>query len=132
MPWPCRVCEEIDGEQGVDLQKPRMRAVAEAVTALAAQPAGVQCRQLGAASTGAERTGDGELWAAPSGLRFKKLRGKSLVERIDKTRRYRVRRPAIRTLVALLDPTRAGDQTGLGRGVSAQARSSTQEPSSAR
>ena len=30
-----------------------------------------------------------------------KLRGKSLVERIDKTRRYRVRRPGIRTLVAL-------------------------------
>ena len=31
-----------------------------------------------------------------------KLRGKSLVERIDKTRRYRVRRPGIRTLAALL------------------------------
>ena len=31
-----------------------------------------------------------------------KLRGKSLVERIGKTRRYRVRRPGIRTLAALL------------------------------
>jgi len=31
-----------------------------------------------------------------------KLRGKSLVERIGKTRRYRVRRPDIRTLAALL------------------------------
>ena len=33
---------------------------------------------------------------------LRKLRGKSLVERIDKTRRYRVRRPGIRTLAALL------------------------------
>lgn len=31
-----------------------------------------------------------------------KLRGKSLVERIGKTRRYRVRRVGIRTLAALL------------------------------
>jgi hypothetical protein len=31
-----------------------------------------------------------------------KLRGKSVVERIDKTRRYRVCRPGIRTLAALL------------------------------
>ena len=33
---------------------------------------------------------------------LQKLRGKSLVERVGKTRRYRVRRPAIRTLVAFL------------------------------
>jgi len=33
---------------------------------------------------------------------LRKLRGKSLVERIGKTRRYRVRRPGIRTLAALL------------------------------
>lgn len=33
---------------------------------------------------------------------LRKLRGKSLVERIAKTRRYRVRKPGIRTLAALL------------------------------
>ena len=32
---------------------------------------------------------------------MRKLRGKSLVERIPKTRRYRVRRPGIRTLAGL-------------------------------
>jgi hypothetical protein len=33
---------------------------------------------------------------------LRKLRGKSLVERVGKTRRYWVRRPGIRTLAALL------------------------------
>ena len=33
---------------------------------------------------------------------LRKLRGKSVVERIDKTRRYGVRRAGIRTLAALL------------------------------
>jgi len=59
-----------------------------------------------------------------------KLRGKSLVERIGKTRRYRVRRPGIRTLAALLI-LREQVITGTGRSVSAQARSSAEESSSA-
>jgi hypothetical protein len=33
---------------------------------------------------------------------LRKMRGKSLVERVGKTRRYWVRRPGIRTLAALL------------------------------
>jgi hypothetical protein len=87
---------------GVDLQKPRMRAVAEAVTALAAQPQGfsaVDLAQRVRAQKGRVMASYGPRKAAYD---LQKLRGKSLVERIDKTRRYRVRRPAIRTLVALL------------------------------
>jgi hypothetical protein len=53
---------------------------------------------------------------------LRKMRGKSLVDRVGKTRRYRVRRTGIRTLAA--DPSRAGDQNGIGRNVSTQARSS--------
>ena len=87
---------------GVDLQKPRMRAVAEAVSALAAQPNGFTAADL-AQRVGAKK----EQVMASYGPRkaaydLQKLRGKSLVERIDKTRRYRIRRPAIRTLVAYL------------------------------
>src|SRR5262245_21929005 len=87
---------------GVDLQKPRMRAVAQAVIALAAQPEGFTAADL------AERV-QTQQGRAMVGYRdrkasydLRKMRGKSLVERVGKTRRYWVRRPGIRTLAALL------------------------------
>jgi hypothetical protein len=87
---------------GVDLQKPRMRAVAEAVVALAAQSEGFTSEQL--ARQVRERQG-----RPMAGYRhrqaaydLRKLRSKSLVERLPKSRRYRVRRPGIRTLAGLL------------------------------
>jgi|Tabmets5t2r1_1033131.scaffolds.fasta_scaffold18389_1 hypothetical protein len=87
---------------GVDLQKPRMQAVAQAVIALAAQPEGFSAIELSErvrAHNGRAMAGYAVRKAAYD---LRKLRGKSLVERIGKTRRYRVRRPAIRTLAALL------------------------------
>jgi len=87
---------------GVDLQKPRMRAVAQAVIALAAQPEGFNAADLAErvrAQQGRAMAAYGDRKAAYD---LRKLRGKSLVERIAKTRRYRVRRPGIRTLAALL------------------------------
>ena len=60
---------------GVDLQKPRMRAVAEAVIALAAQPEGFTAADSGWASAGAERTSDGELYRSKSGLRLAQAAG---------------------------------------------------------
>jgi hypothetical protein len=87
---------------GVDLQKPRMRAVAEAVIALGAKPEGFSAADLAQrvrAQQGRAMAGYAERKAAYD---LRKLRGKSLVERIGKTRRYRVRRPGIRTLAALL------------------------------
>ena len=87
---------------GVDLQKPRMRAVAEAVIALAAQPEGFTA----AALAGRVRAQKGRAMASYTDRKaaydLHKLRGKLLVERIGKMRRYRVRRPGIRTLAALL------------------------------
>ena len=89
---------------GVDLQKPRMRAVAEAVVALEAKPEGFSAAEL-AERVRAQQAkamamaGYAERKAAYD---LRKLRGKSLLERIGKTRRYRVRRPGIRTLAALL------------------------------
>lgn len=87
---------------GVDLQKPRMRAVAEAVVALAAQPEGFTAEQLAQQvrqTQGRPMVGYRKRQAAYD---LRKLRGKSLVERIPKRRRYRVRRPGIRTLAGLL------------------------------
>jgi hypothetical protein len=95
----------VRGEQrvaGVDLQKPRMRAVAEAVLALAPAPEGFTSEQL------AERLRQqqGRKLAGYNGRKaaydLRKLRGKVLVERIGHTRRYRVRCPGIRTLAGLL------------------------------
>jgi hypothetical protein len=87
---------------GVDLQKPRMQAVAEAVIALGAQPEGFSAAELAKrvrAQQGRVMAGYAERKATYD---LRKLRGKSLVERIGKTRRHRVRRPGIRTLAALL------------------------------
>ena len=87
---------------GVDIQKPRMRAVAEAVIALAPQPEGFTAEQLAARV----RTHQGRTMAKYNARKaaydLRKLRGKALVQRLANTRRYRVRRPGIRILAALL------------------------------
>lgn len=87
---------------GVDLQKPRMRAVAEAVIALAAQPRGFTAANLAERVHAQKGRAMASYMPRQAAYDLNKLRGKSLVERIDKTRRYRVRRPGIRTLAALL------------------------------
>ena len=86
---------------GVDLQKARMRAVAQAVIALAAQPEGFTAANLAERVQAQKGPAMASYVPRRAAYDLTKLRGKSLVERIDKTRRYRVRRPAIRTLVAL-------------------------------
>jgi hypothetical protein len=85
---------------GIDIQKPRMRAVVEAMLSLAPKPNGFTAGEL-AVKTGAL------LPRAPYTPRhaaydLRKLRGKGLVERIGTTRRYQPATPAIRTLVGLL------------------------------
>jgi hypothetical protein len=87
---------------GVDLQKPRMRAVAKAVVALAAAPEGFTARDLAVRvqqQRGRAMAGYHDRKAAYD---LRKLRGKALVERVPSRRRYRVKRPGIRSLGALL------------------------------
>lgn len=85
---------------GVDIQKPRVRAVVEAILSLAPKPDGFTAGEL-AARTGA-------LLRQPTytprhaAYDLRKLRGKGLVERVGATRHYQPTLPAIRTLVALL------------------------------
>jgi hypothetical protein len=87
---------------GVVVQKPRMQAVAEAVIALAGQPEGFSAADLTERVRAQKGRSMASYAARKAAYDLRKLRGKSLVERIVKTRRYRVRRPGIRTLAALL------------------------------
>jgi hypothetical protein len=87
---------------GVDLNKARMRAVAEALLAPAAAPRGLSARDLAQKvcdQAGRSLSGYGPRKAAYD---LRKLRGKSLVARIPKTRRYRTQSPGIRKLAGLL------------------------------
>jgi hypothetical protein len=86
---------------GIDLNKPRMRWVADAVLALAITPRGFtasdvvrQIQRLGgtAASVYTPRRAAYDL---------KKLRGKHLVQRIDGTRRYEATATGLRTLATV-------------------------------
>jgi DNA-binding transcriptional ArsR family regulator len=85
---------------GVDIQQPRMRAVIEAVLTLAPKPGGFTAGDL-AAKTGVRLR---KLSYAPRHAAYdlRKLRGKGLVERAGRTRRYRPTIPAVRTLAGLL------------------------------
>jgi hypothetical protein len=87
---------------GVDLQKPRMRAVAEAVVALAAQPQGFTSEELARRVRPMQGRAMRAYRPRQAAYDLRKLRGKSLIERLPKQRRYRVRRPGIRTLAGLL------------------------------
>lgn len=87
---------------GVDLQKPRMRQVAQAVVALAPQPGGFTAADV------AERVHDqngpvtAEYTPRRAAYDLRKLRGKHLVDRVQGTRRYRVNPPGVRVLAGLL------------------------------
>jgi hypothetical protein len=86
---------------GVDLQKPRMRAVAEAVLALAPAPEGFSAKDLAQRMRQQQGRRIGRYDGRRAAYDLRKLRGKGLVERRAGTRRYRVRRPGIRTLAGL-------------------------------
>lgn len=99
LPLPSQVGRTTVG--GIDLNKPRMRWVAEAVLALAISPRGFlaselaqQVQRLGgrAASTYTPRR---------AGYDLKKLRGKGLVDRIEGTRRYEAGASGLRTLATV-------------------------------
>jgi len=84
---------------GVDLQKPRMQAVASAVIGLAAAPDGFTVEQLAEQTKRHRRRRARRYGQRQAAYDLKKLRAKGLVERIPKTRRYRVRKRSIQTLV---------------------------------
>ena len=100
--WPRRVCGVCGARREWICKKPRMRAVAEAVITLGAQPEGFSAADLAERVRVQKGRPMASYAARKAAYDLRKLRGKSLVERIVKTRRYRVRRHGIRTLAAFL------------------------------
>jgi len=87
---------------GIDLNKPRMRQVAKAVLALSAAPAGFTASDL--AGQVRSMTGPLESDYGPRRAAYdiKKLRAKSMVRKIGKSRRYEPVPEGLRSLTALL------------------------------
>ncbi len=87
---------------GVDMQQPRMQAVSEALLALAPKPGGFSLAELAAEVR--ERLPDREPSYAPRHASYdlSKLRGKGLVERVHRSRLYRIPQRGIRILAGML------------------------------
>jgi len=83
---------------GVDLQKPRMRAV----LALAPSPEGFTVQALAEQTRPLLGPGAAPYTPRRAAYDLAKLRGKALVERVAATRRYQAPVPGLRTLAALL------------------------------
>jgi hypothetical protein len=87
---------------GVDLQQPRMQAVSYAVLALAAKAGGFTVKELAEKTRQLNPDVVGHYTRRQAAYDLVKLRGKKLVERIGKTRCYRIKATAIRILAGLL------------------------------
>jgi len=87
---------------GIDLNKPRMRRVAEAILALSSRPGGFTSSEL--ADQMADCSSQPKDCYSPRQAAYdlKKLRGKQMVERIGKTRHYRSTPAGLRAICALM------------------------------
>jgi hypothetical protein len=98
LPLPSQVGNTRVG--GIDLQKPRMRAVMSAVIALAASPNGFTASQL----AGKIRSLSGATDYGPTHAAYdlKKFRGKQWVHRIQKSRRYEPTFEGLQSMAAVV------------------------------
>ena len=87
---------------GIDVNKPRTRAVLSAALALAFSPDGFTVGQLAATVRSMLKSTDADYDARRAAYDLKKLRGKNLVTRVGKSRRYFVPPSAIRVMGALV------------------------------
>src|ERR1700750_27988 len=87
---------------GIDLNKARNRLVVDAVVALSTRPNGFPVAELGKAVR--QRSGqDANMYSARNAAYdLAKLIGKTLVRRIERSRRYAADPPGVRTLCAYL------------------------------
>jgi hypothetical protein len=85
---------------GVDLNKPRIRAALSAALALAAAPGGFTVTEHAAKVR--QITGHDGYTTRQAAYDLRKLRGKQLIDKPGRTRRYHVPPPAARTISALL------------------------------
>jgi len=85
---------------GVDIQKPRMRAVLEAVIPLSAKPGGFNLSDLAQRVQEIQKNSKYSIRNAAYDLR--KLRGKNIVCKIGKSRRYKTVPKGLKAITALL------------------------------
>lgn len=87
---------------GVDINKPRMRAVIEAVIALAPVPRGFRSSDVAAKVRAITGANESEYTARKAAYDLKKLRGKNLVRKIARSRRYETVPEGLQVMAALL------------------------------
>ena len=100
LPQPAQIGQTNVG--GIDLNKPRMRRVAEAVLALSASPAGFTASDLARQIHCVSGQPESEYGPRRAAYDIKKLRAKDMVNRIGNSRRYQTVPQGIRSLTALL------------------------------
>ncbi len=100
LPQPAQIGQTKVG--GIDLNKPRMRRVAEAVLALSASPTGFTASDVAQQVHSMSGQPDSEYGPRRAAYDIKKLRAKGMVTRIGKSRRYETVPEGIRSLTALL------------------------------
>jgi hypothetical protein len=100
LPMPSRVGKVVVG--GIDLNKPRMRWVAEAVIALSAASDGFTASELAARVCALGQQTPAQYGPTRAAYDLKKFRGQEIVQRIGQTRRYAARTAGLKAIAALL------------------------------
>jgi hypothetical protein len=87
---------------GIDINNPRMRAVIEAVTGFAAAPLGFRASDIAAKVREIMGYSGDTYTSRKAAYDLKKLRGKNVIHRVEKSRRYEVVPQELRAVTALL------------------------------
>lgn len=87
---------------GIDLNKPRLRAVMQAVIGLASLPGGFTASQLAAKVRSLLGWSQDQYHPRHAAYDLKKLRGKQWVHKIERSRRYQTDTTSLKTMAALL------------------------------
>jgi hypothetical protein len=100
LPAPSQVGKTKVG--GIDLNRPRMRCVVEAVIALSASPHGFTASELACQVRVLSKQTESAYGSRRAAYDLKKLRGKKIVRRINQTRRYESLPKGLRAIIALV------------------------------
>jgi hypothetical protein len=100
LPVPSQVGKTTVG--GIDLNKPRMRWVIEALIALSPFPGGFTASELASQVRVLSKQSEAEYSPRRAAYDLKKLRGKKVVRRIGQTRRYESLPQGLRAMTALM------------------------------
>ena len=99
LPLPSHVGKTRVG--GVDINRPRTRTALAAVLALASSPTGFTTAELASKAHAMTGQTPSDYTVRQTAYDLKKLRGKGLITKLDRTRRYQVQPSAMRAIAAL-------------------------------